>query len=57
MSRFDDEMGEGAGDGIDHYAPQVSADAVAAGDLAADAELRGLAHEGCLFSWLLALPP
>jgi hypothetical protein len=52
MFRFDDEMGERPGDGIDDHPSQVPADTVAATDFAADAELRGFAHAGFLSSKL-----
>jgi hypothetical protein len=50
MSWFDDEMGDRAGDGINDYASQIPADAVATSDFASDDELRGFPYGCCLSS-------
>src|ERR1039458_2439387 len=55
MSWFDGKVGDRARDGIHDHALQHPAAAVAASDFASNAELRTLAHGGCLQSLLIEL--
>jgi hypothetical protein len=50
MPRFDDEVRQRTGDGIDDHAFQVAADAVTTRDFASNGEVSDFAHEGCLSS-------
>jgi hypothetical protein len=53
MSRFDNEMSDCAGDGINDDPSQLPADTVATNDFASNPELSALAHAGCLSFFLL----